>query len=121
MSQRTTLTTHVVSAVKKRMRVNLQLLVTDDITIKFTREELREYAETSRIENNTMAQIKHALRQEGWVVDGADNARAWIITVPVRKLMTEFDGLDELRERNSKHSGMLVGPKPPVRAALERN
>lgn len=115
MSQRTTLTTFVVSAVKKRMRINLQLGVTLDIKVRFTREELREYAETSRIENNTMAQIKHALRQEGWVVDGADNARYWDVLVPMHKLLTEFDGLDELRERNSKHSGMLVGPKNPVK------
>jgi len=118
MSQRETLTHWIVSAVKKRLRLNLRLRNLEDITVAFTREELRAYAETSRIENNTIAQIKGAIVREGWAIQGADHAKEFFLTVPVRKLLGEFGSLESLRELNAKHHGMLIGTtaKPKVGA-----
>lgn len=109
MSQRETLTHWIISAVKKRLRINLRLRNLDNITVRFTREELRQYADTSRIENNTVAQIKARIKHEGWDIEGADKAQEFVLTVPVRKLLGEFDSLESLREYNTKHSGMLLG------------
>lgn len=115
MSQRETLTHWIVSAVKKRLRLNMRLRNLENITVRFTREELREYAETSRIENNTIAQIKGAINREGWEIEGADNAQAFLLTVPVRKLLGEFESLESLRVLNAKHHGMLLGtPAKPA-------
>lgn len=109
MSQRETLTHWIIAAVKKRLRLNLRLRNLDDITVDFTREELREYAETSRIENNTVAQIKAAIIREGWIIRGGDHAKEFTLTVPVRKLLGDFSSLEELREANTKQTGMLMG------------
>lgn len=111
MSQREELAQSIIASVKKRLRINLRLNVVDDIVIRFSRTEMLELSGKARIWDESVGFVMDKLRAELWHVD-TNSKDFYIITVPVRALMTSFSTLESLREWNTKHSGILAAPAP---------
>jgi hypothetical protein len=116
MSQREELVAHIDPLVKKRIRLNVRLNITDDITVRFTRQELTDISGCGRIEDTSIAYIGKQLKAEQWFFE-SEGQGLFTITVPVKKLMTGFGSLEALNQWNTKHSGFISSPvaaKPRV-------
>lgn len=117
MSQREEVATVLVNAIKKRIRFNLQLKITDDIVINLERSEFTELTGKSRIEDNSITYVAGQVERERWVWEGKPSASSFVIRVPVASMMTGFDSLESLREWNTKDSGLYGIRKHPIKAA----
>lgn len=106
MAQRDELVAHIVPLVKKRIRLNVRLGISDDITVRFTRQELTDISGLSRIEDTSIAFIGKQLKAEHWFFE-SEGQGLFTITVPVKKLMTNFGSLEALNQWNTKHSGFI--------------
>lgn len=108
MSKNKQLGDFIVRLLRRRVKLNLRLGCLDDIVVKVTRAELREYAGTARIEDATMLAIINDIATAGYEVDGTPRSNKFVFRVRVREMLTQFDGLELLEIRNSSHAGLLA-------------
>lgn len=109
-----TLANHIHNLLRQRVKLNLKAGNLENISVSFSRTELREITGAGRIENKTIETMMEKLANYGYTVNGTSASEDFTIVVNVRNLLSKFESLDELSHLNSEHSQLLF-PRPPVR------
>ncbi|MND25684.1 hypothetical protein D3C87_1297660 [compost metagenome] len=108
---------HINKLICDRFELLIKLGVTSDITIEFTRSELREgVTKTDRIKDVSIAAMIKKLRHMGYHVRGEEDGEVFQVTFRVLEYLTRSSTLAEMEETNDYLEDILMRPTV-VRAA----
>ncbi|MNM04444.1 hypothetical protein D3C81_144360 [compost metagenome] len=108
---------HINKLICDRFELLIKLGVTSDITIEFTRSELREgVTKTDRIKDVSIAAMIKKLRHMGYHVRGEEDGEVFQVTFRVLEYLTRSATLAEMEETNDYLEDILMRPTV-VRAA----
>ena len=94
-----------------RFELLIKLGVTADITMEFTRTELRaRVTKTARIKDVSIAPMLKKLRQLGYHVRGEDDGEVFQITFRVLDYITRSTTLEEMEDTNDYLEEIFMRP-----------
>lgn len=103
-----TLAQHINKQITDRFELNIRIGFTKDITVEFTRTELRTYTKTDRIKDVSITQMLKELNAMGYVVRGESDSENFRVTFQVEEYLTKAFTLQELVEGNDYLEDILT-------------
>ncbi|MNQ04744.1 hypothetical protein D3C85_174650 [compost metagenome] len=92
-----------------RFELNLKAGFFKDITVEFTRTELRKWwTKTGRIENTSIRKMLDDLTELGYAVRGTEKGENFRVTFLVEEYMTKAHSLQEMEEGNDYLEDILT-------------
>lgn len=99
---------HISKQITDRFELNIRIGFTKDITVEFTRTELRTLTGTDRIKDVSIAQMLKELNSEGYVVRGESDGENFRVTFQVEEYLTKAFTLQELVDGNDHLEDVLT-------------
>lgn len=99
---------HISKQITDRFEINLRIGFTKDITVEFTRTELRTFTGTDRIKDVSIIQMLKELNAEGYVVRGESGGENFRVTFQVEEYLTKAYTLQELVDGNDYLEDILT-------------
>lgn len=104
-----TLANNVSKILTDRFELNLKAGFFKDITIEFTRTEMRElWTKTGRIENSSIRKMLDELTEAGYSVRGTEKGETFRVTFLVEEYLTKAHSLKEMEEGNDYLEDILT-------------
>lgn len=102
---------HISKLICDRFELLIKLGVTDDITMEFTRTELRErVTKTDRIKDVSITNMLKKLRHLGYHVRGEDDGEVFQVTFRVLDYLTRSTTLEEMEDTNDYLEEIFMRP-----------
>jgi hypothetical protein len=104
-----TLAQHISKQITDRFELNLRIGFTKDITVEFTRTELRElWTKTGRIENTSIRKMLNELAELGYSVRGTEKDENFRVTFLVEEYLCKAHSLKEMIDANDYLEDILT-------------
>lgn len=102
---------HINKLICDRFELLIKLGITKDITMEFTRSELRErVTKTDRIKDVSIATMIKKLGHLGYHVRGEENGEVFQVTFRVEDYLTRSTNLAEMEETNDYLEEIFMRP-----------
>lgn len=111
---------HINKLICDRFELLIKLGVTADITMEFTRTELRErVTKTDRIKDVSIAAMIKKLHHLGYHVRGEENGEVFQVTFRVIDYLTRSTTLEEMEDTNDYLEEIFMRPTVVRQASVE--
>lgn len=111
---------HINKLICDRFEILIKLGVTKDITMEFTRSELRErVTKTDRIKDVSIAGMLKKLRHLGYHVRGEEDGEVFQVTFRVEDYLTRSTTLEEMEDTNDYLEEIFMRPTVVREASAE--
>jgi len=111
---------HINKLICDRFELLIKLGVTSDITIEFTRTEMRKFVtKTDRIKDVSIAAMLKKLRHMGYHVRGEDTGEVFQVTFRVLEYLTRSATLFDFEETNDYLEDIVMRPTVVREASAE--
>lgn len=110
---------HINKKLCDRFELLIKLGVTNDITLEFSRAELRELTKTDRIQDVSIDRMIKKLQNMGYVVKGKPGGDTFHVTFRVLDYLCNSGSLEEAEETNDYLEDIVMRPTVVRQASAE--